>query len=80
MVHRTQLYLDDDQYRYLKDTARREKKSIARLVREWIEQRRQARVQKGHKNDALLKVRGLFASGQTKMAELFDDYLYGDRK
>lgn len=45
MKHRTQLYLDDDQYRWLRRRAGR-RGSIAQVVRELIDGAR------GHKHDA----------------------------
>lgn len=80
MAHRTQLYLDDLQYRFLKDVARSEKKSIASIIREWINERRQCKVIRNYSKDRFFKLQGLFASGDPKMAEKFDDYLYGDGK
>ena len=80
MAHRTQLYLEDSQYYYLKDLARSEKKSIAEIIRNWIEEKRKKRVVNKFKNDSLLKIRGFFASGRPDMGENFDDYLYGGKK
>lgn len=80
MAHRTQLYLDDPQYQYLKDTARRERKSIAQLVREWVDQRRLKKSKKAYLKDPFWKLRGIFSSGCADIAEHFDDYLYGDKK
>ncbi|MBI2981643.1 MAG: CopG family transcriptional regulator [Deltaproteobacteria bacterium] len=80
MAHRTQLYLDDSQYHYIKDLARSEGKSVAQLIRDWIEERRKRRVAKKYANDPFIKGRGLFNSGRPDMGENFDDYLYGDKK
>ncbi len=80
MAHRTQLYLEDSQYQYLKELARKEKKSIANIIREWIEEKRRARTATRYLKDPFFKARGLFSSGVPDMAERFDDYLYGDKK
>lgn len=79
MAHRTQLYLDDAQYQYLKNTARREKKSIAKLIREWVDERRQVKSMKKYLNDPFFKLRGIF-SDKGDVAENFDDYLYGGKE
>lgn len=80
MAHRTQLYLDEGQYHYLKELARKEKKSIAQLIRDWIEERRKKRLVKRFRSDPFFKMRGLFASGRPDMGRHFDDYLYGGKK
>lgn len=80
MNHRTQLYLDDSQYHYLRDLARSKKKSIAQIIREWIEEKRKKRLTKNYEKDSFFKMRGLFSSGRPDMARDFDDYLYGNKK
>ncbi len=80
MAHRTQLHLDDSQYHYIKDLARSQGKSIAQLIREWIEEKRKGRTAKRFKEDSLFKMRGIFSSGRPDMGKNFDDYLYGDKK
>lgn len=80
MAHRTQLYLEDSQYQYLRDLARKEKKSVAQLIRDWIEEKRKARKSTKYLKDSFFKGRGIFSSGVPDMAEHFDDYLYGDKK
>lgn len=78
MTHRTQLYLDETQYLFLKDLARREQKSIAQVIREWIDEKRTKRVARQYTKDAIFKGRGVFSSGQSDLADQFDDALYGD--
>ncbi len=80
MAHRTQLYLEDAQYEYLKELTRIQKKSMARIIRDWIEEKRQARNLKNYLDDPLFKICGLFHSGRPDMAEHFDDYLYGGKE
>ena len=80
MAHRTQLHLDDGQYHYLKDLARSEGKSIAQIIREWIEEKRKRRAGKKYENDPFWKLRGIFSSGRPDMGRNFDGYLYGGKK
>lgn len=80
MAHRTQLYLEDSQYHFLKDLARAEGKSIASIIREWIDERRKKRVAKKYLSDPFFKIRGCFASGRSDIGRHFDDYLYGGEK
>lgn len=80
MAHRTQLYLEDDQFAYLKELSRAQGKSIAAIVRGWIDKKRDKRNIVRYKNDSFWKLRGIFGSGQSDIARNFDDYLYGDKK
>ncbi len=80
MTHRTQLHLDEAQYQYLKTLAQTEGKSIAQIVRDWIETRRTQKSGKKLKKDPFFKLRGQFASGSSTMARNFDEFLYGDKK
>lgn len=80
MTHRTQLYLDSSQYEFLKDLARSEKKSIAQIIREWIDERRQKRALAKIEKDPFWELRGIGASGHHDVARRFDEYLYGKKK
>jgi hypothetical protein len=80
MAHRTQLYLDDDQYQYLKTLSRSQGKSIAQIVRDWINQRRGNRSLNKFAADPFWKLRGIGSSGRPDISENFDDTLYGTRK
>lgn len=80
MAHRTQLHLEDSQYYYLKDLAKKEGKSIAQIIRDWIDEKRKKKARKKYENDPFFKLFGLFSSGRTDIAQNFDDYLYGDKK
>lgn len=80
MAHRTQLYLNDSEYLFLKDEARKKKKSIAQIVRDWIEEKRKKRAGKKYMSDPFWKIRGIFGSGHSDIGRHFDDYLYGDKK
>lgn len=78
MAHRTQLHLDEMQYQYLKHVAFIEKKSIAQVIRDWIEEKRAAMILEECKRDSLFKLRGLFESGDAELASHFDQALYGE--
>lgn len=78
MAHRTQLHLDEMQYQYLKHVAFIEKKSIAQVIRDWIEEKRAAMIMEERKRDSLFKLRGLFESGDAGLANHFDQALYGE--
>lgn len=80
MNHRTQLNLDDSQFHYLKDLARSEGKSIAQIIRDWIEERKKTRLMKKFKDDPFWKLRGLGSSGRSDISRNFDAYLYGGKK
>ena len=80
MNHRTQLYLDDSQYHYLKDLARSKGKSVAQIIRDWIEEKRKKRIVRKYENDPFWRARGIGSSGQPDIGKNFDDYLYGERK
>lgn len=79
MSHRTQVYLDKNQYDFLKEQSKNQDKSMANLIRDWIDEKRRILFQKDGDKDTLFEIRGLFKSGQTDIAEKFDDYLYGDK-
>lgn len=80
MAQRTQLYLEDSQYEFLKDLARAEKKSIAQIIREWIDERRQKRALSKIEKDPFWEIRGIGASGCSDVGRRFDEYLYGKKK
>lgn len=77
MTHRTQLYLDEADFQFVKDTARKEKKSMAQLFREWVAEKRSKKRAKKYEDDSLFKARGLFKSGEPDFAYKIDDFLYG---
>lgn len=80
MAHRTQLYLEDSQYHFLKDLARSQKRSIAQIIRNWIEEKKRKGALKKYEKDPFFKIRGLFSSGNPDIARNFDSYLYGRKK
>lgn len=79
MAQRTQIYLDADQYSFLRDISRKEGRSMAQLIREWIDEKRLKKKSKKRTRDSLFKLRGIFTD-TGKVAPSFDDYLYGDKK
>ncbi len=80
MAHRTQIYLDEGQYQYLKDLSSSGGKSIAGIIREWIDEKRKQRALRNYKKDPFFQARGIFGNGYSDIAKHFDDYLYGDKK
>lgn len=80
MTHRTQINLNDSEYHFLRDMAREQKKSIAQIVRDWIDEKRKKRFTKKYDNDSFWKIRGLGSSGRTDIGKNFDEYLYGGKK
>ncbi len=80
MAHRTQLYLDDHHYEYLKKISLLEKKSITQVVRDWIEEKQQKNKSKKYEKDSFWKICKLGKSGKSDIAQNFDDDLYGNKK
>jgi len=75
-MHRSQILLEEWQYRYLSDKARQEGKSISRVVREllseWIGPGR-AETWEG---DPFFGIIGMVSSGDGQIAENHDKYIY----
>ena len=77
-MHRTQIYLEDSQYRALQARARREGKSMAALIREIIDEHMGA----SGAAAAVDPLKGLIGIGQgdgSAVAENYEDYLYGEQ-
>lgn len=74
-MHRTQIQLEERQYRYLKAKARRSGKSISALLRELVDN--QIRKQDEGGNDPLLEIIGIAEGPAGSTARRHDDYLYG---
>ena len=77
-MHRTQIQLEERQYRYLKAMARRRGKSISALLRELVDE--QIREQDKRGNDPLLEIVGMAEGPEEATARHHDDYLYGNKK
>jgi hypothetical protein len=75
-VHRSQILLEEWQYQYLSDRAKREGKSISQLVREllteWIESHRT----ETWEDDPFFDIIGMVSSGDGRIAEEHDKYIY----
>ena len=78
-VHRTQLHLDEDRYRYLSLKAKSEGKSIAQVVRDLIDAARSKSSSEWMK-DPIWNMVGAFEGDGSAVAENHKDYLYGDKK
>ncbi|MDP3013295.1 MAG: hypothetical protein Q8M92_03570 [Candidatus Subteraquimicrobiales bacterium] len=75
-MHRTQIYLDETRYQYLVNLARRQKKSIAQVIRELVDEHVKKRA--GQKEeDSFFKVIGIAAGTGEAIAERYEDVLYG---
>ena len=77
-VHRTQVYLDDRHYEILRTRAKRERKSLAALIREILDAHL-VKIQGKSKNDPLAEAIGIGAGDGSAVAENYEDYLYGER-
>ena len=77
-MHKTQLYLENNQYLLLKDWAVKQKKSIAQLVRELIDSALKCPAEGPH--DSLDDIVGKADSGFSNISQNVDAYLYGDQR
>ncbi len=77
-MHRTQIQLEERQYRYLKAKARRSGKSISALLRELVDE--QIREQDRDGVDPLLEIVGMAEGSAGSTARHHDDHLYGDKE
>jgi hypothetical protein len=73
--HRTQISLDDWQYRILLDVSRKTKKSLSSLIRELITERFPAKTD-NISHDPIFDIVGLGGSGHQKTARNHDAVLY----
>ena len=74
-MHRSQIMLEEEQYRFLADEARRKGKPISALLREWIAQRIRAQRQLPLDQDPLWDMVGIAHGGPAKLSEEHDHYL-----
>jgi hypothetical protein len=78
---RTQVWLTEDQSRYIKDRARSEKRKPADVLRELVDRGRL--VSQGRRKESvqrfLARIKKLNLSGPTDLSTHLDDYLYGDK-
>ena len=73
-MHRTQIYLEDSQYRLLKEKARRQGTSLAAVIRLILEEHLAAAPSE---NDEFASVIGIGEGDGSRVAENYEDYLYG---
>ncbi|MFH1452417.1 MAG: hypothetical protein ABIH00_00330 [Armatimonadota bacterium] len=73
MLHRTQLYLDEAMYQFLKNLAKIKNKSMAEVVRYIVDYYRSQTSEK----DTLYEVMGI-GNVKDNLASGYEDYLYGE--
>jgi hypothetical protein len=78
---RTQVWLTEDQSKYIKERARTEKRKPADVLRELVDRGRL--VSQGKRKvstqDFLARIEELNLSGPADLSANLDDYLYGDK-
>jgi hypothetical protein len=79
MLHRSQLLLSDEQYRFLADEARRARQSMSSVLRAWIEQRMQAQLDTPVERDAMWDMVGIAHGGPGRASENADSILISAR-
>ena len=77
-MHRTQVYLKQNQYELLKARARREGKSLAEVIRDSVEAYF-GRAAISARKDPLRSVIGIGDGDGSAVAENYEDFLYGER-
>jgi hypothetical protein len=77
-VHRTQVYLEQNQYELLKTRARREGKSLAEIIRDSVEAYLGGAAISARK-DPLRSVIGIGNGDGSAVAENYEDFLYGEK-
>ncbi len=79
-MHRTQLYLDESRYSYVVSLAKKQKTSIAQIIRNFIDRCRQQEVPANIEDDPIFKIIGLAGNKGSRgmpVAENYETYLYG---
>ena len=71
--------LSEEQYRFLADEAKRERKSMSSIIREWIDQRMQANLKTPIERDSLWEIVGIGRGGPGSASEDHDRYLASAR-
>jgi hypothetical protein len=78
-MHRTQIYLEENQYQMLRSQARREGRSLAAIIRGILQAhlggRRNATAQ-----DPFRRVLGIGKGDGSRVAENCEEYLYGAKR
>ena len=75
MMTRTQILLEENQYRWLADQARRHKTSLSQILRQMIETHRLSQLRRRH-DDPLFRLIGLGKDRARDVSEHHDKYLY----
>lgn len=75
MLHRTQLYLDEAMYQFIRNLAKSRNKSLAEIVRYIIDYYKSKTAEK----DSLYDVMGI-GNIKDNLASDYEDYLYGETK
>ncbi len=78
IIHRTQIYLEDEQYEMLKARARSEERSMAELIRFVLDEYLNGRPSAGGK-DPLLQAIGIGKGDGSAVAENTEEFLYGEK-
>jgi hypothetical protein len=76
-MHRTQIYLADDQYQTLRARARREGRSLAAVIRGILSDHLEG--DPGYpERDGFSEVVGIGEGDGSRVAENYEEYLYGE--
>jgi hypothetical protein len=75
-MHRTQIYLEDGQYEALRARARVLGKSLAAVIREILDEHLSG-YRRGQREDPFAGVIGIGEGDGSRVAENYEDYLYG---
>ncbi len=78
-MHRTQLMLSEEEYLFLADEARRARKSMSSVIREWIDARMQACFEVPMEQDTLWGMVGIAHGGAGRASERHDQLLAAAR-
>ena len=74
-MHRSQIVLEETQYRFLVDEAQRTGQSISSILRELIDRRMRSQRQSSLERDPLWDMVGIARGGPDKVSEDHDRYL-----
>jgi hypothetical protein len=76
-LHRTQVYLEESQYELLRSLARRKGRSLAAVLRDILDAYLQAPA-RATRQDPFRRVIGIGKGDGSRVAENYEDYLYGE--
>jgi len=75
-MHRTQIYLEDGQYQLLRARARSQGRSLAAVIRQILDDHLAGQPGPGA-TDEFTRVIGIAEGDGSRVAENYEDYLYG---